>query len=196
MTYRYTQPQHVSAWNHDLPSHVTYDTSLVHKYLQLVPWQTAWVYALCDARAGMEPWSTQRPRESKWAARQWLRSPPFLPWFVERPRSTRPNQSFMFPYNPQPWPGPYRYVNRTTTESHFTYRSVQYLKSCSGDFILQNLILRTRLCDTGFITKHSCVFGFPTDTNLSEGNDLAVYQFWKGISAGPALKWVHTNSME
>jgi len=33
------------------------------------------------------------------------------------------------------------------------YRSVQYLKSCSGDFILQNLILRTRLCGTGFITQ-------------------------------------------
>ena len=26
----------------------------------------------------------------------------------------------------------------------------KYLKSCSKDFILQNLILRTRLCVTGF----------------------------------------------
>jgi len=34
------------------------------------------------------------------------------------------------------------------------------LKSRSGDFILQNLILRTRLCGTGFITEPSCVFDF------------------------------------
>ena len=93
MTYRYTQPQHVSAWNHDLPSHVTYDTSLVHKYL--VPWQTAWVYALCDARAGMEPWSTQRPRESKWAAWQWLQSTPFLPSVLSNGRGVVPPEEWM-----------------------------------------------------------------------------------------------------
>ena len=46
------------------------------------------------------------------------------------------------------------------SEIHFTYHSVQYLKSCSGDFILQNLILRTRLCGTGIITQHSCVLDF------------------------------------
>jgi len=34
------------------------------------------------------------------------------------------------------------------------------LISCSGDFILQNLILRTRLCGTEFIAQHSCVFDF------------------------------------
>jgi len=31
----------------------------------------------------------------------------------------------------------------------------KYLKSCSEDFNLQNLILRTRLCGTGFITQPS-----------------------------------------
>jgi len=36
----------------------------------------------------------------------------------------------------------------------------KYLKSCSGDFILQNLILRTRLFGTMFITQPSCVFHF------------------------------------
>jgi len=46
------------------------------------------------------------------------------------------------------------------SENYFANRSVQYLKSCSGDFIFQNLILRTRLCGTGFITQHSCVFDF------------------------------------
>jgi len=50
------------------------------------------------------------------------------------------------------------------SEIHFTYHSVQYLKSCSGDFILQNLILRTRLCCAGFITQPSCVLDF----NLTE----------------------------
>jgi len=39
---------------------------------------------------------------------------------------------------------------------------VQYkhLKSCSEDFVLQNLILRTRSCGTGFITQSSWVFHF------------------------------------
>jgi len=36
----------------------------------------------------------------------------------------------------------------------------KYLKSCSKDFILQNLILRTRLFCTGFITEPSCVVDF------------------------------------
>ena len=34
----------------------------------------------------------------------------------------------------------------------------KYLKSCSSDLILQNLILRARSCVTGFITQHSCFF--------------------------------------
>jgi len=36
----------------------------------------------------------------------------------------------------------------------------KYLKSCSRRFILQNLILRTRLCGTMFITQPSCVADF------------------------------------
>jgi len=36
----------------------------------------------------------------------------------------------------------------------------KYSKFCSKDFILQNLILRTRLCGTEFITQPSCVFDF------------------------------------
>jgi len=35
-----------------------------------------------------------------------------------------------------------------------------YLKSCSGDFILQNLILRTKSCGNGFITEHSWLLHF------------------------------------
>jgi len=36
----------------------------------------------------------------------------------------------------------------------------KYLKSCSEDFILQNLILRTRSCGTAYITQHSWLFHF------------------------------------
>ena len=39
---------------------------------------------------------------------------------------------------------------------------VQYkhLKSCSGDFIFRNLILRTRSCGTGFVTRHIWLLHF------------------------------------
>ena len=75
------------------------------------------------------------------------------------------------------------------SENHFTYRSVQYLKSCSGDFILQNLILRTRLCGTGFITQHSCVFDFRlTEICQAEMICMGGVPGLKCISAGPALK--------
>ena len=85
----------------------------------------------------------------------------------------------------------------------------KYLKSCSGDFILQNLILRTRSCGTGFITQSSCVFHF----NLTRFSFLPdhhgqvefhlttmvrwkcfvppLYQFRRGISGGPALQFFH-----
>ena len=36
----------------------------------------------------------------------------------------------------------------------------KYLKSCSGDLILQNLILRTRSCGTCLITQSTCGFHF------------------------------------
>ena len=36
----------------------------------------------------------------------------------------------------------------------------KYLKSCSKDFILKNLILRTRSCGTAFIKQHSWLVHF------------------------------------
>ena len=36
----------------------------------------------------------------------------------------------------------------------------KYLKSCSEDFILKNLILHTRSCSTAFITQHSWLLHF------------------------------------
>ena len=51
-------------------------------------------------------------------------------------------------------------TGRWISKNHFTYRSVQIFKILFQGFILQNLILRTRLCGTGFITQPSCVFDF------------------------------------
>jgi len=47
----------------------------------------------------------------------------------------------------------------------------KYLKSCCEDSILQNLILRTRLCGTGLITQPSWVF-ISTWSVRSGGNVL------------------------
>jgi len=67
------------------------------------------------------------------------------------------------PTDPLP-PDPINHLCSVTdqqiSEIHSTYRSVQYLKSWSGHFILQNLIFRTRVCCTGFITQPSCVRDF------------------------------------
>ena len=41
----------------------------------------------------------------------------------------------------------------------------KYLRCCSKQFVLQNLILRTKFCGTRFITQPSCVFDFRL-TNL------------------------------
>jgi len=57
-------------------------------------------------------------------------------------------------------------------------------------FILQNLIPRTRLCSTGFITQPSWFLDLHlTESVMWKWFVLAVCQFWKGISAGPALKY-------
>jgi len=66
----------------------------------------------------------------------------------------------------------------------------KYLKSCSRRFYCPNLILRTRFCGTMFITEPSCLFDFHlTESVRWKWFVWAVYQFWKGISAGPALKY-------
>ena len=57
-------------------------------------------------------------------------------------------------------------------------------------FIFHNLILRTRSCVMGFITQSGWVFHFHlTESVRWKWFVLAVYQFRKGISAGPALKY-------
>jgi len=66
----------------------------------------------------------------------------------------------------------------------------KYLKSCSRRFYCPNLILCTRLCGTMFITQPSCPCYFHlTESVRRKWFVLAVYQFRKGISAGPALKY-------
>ena len=66
----------------------------------------------------------------------------------------------------------------------------KFFKSCSRDFILQNLILRTRSCATGFSTQSSWVFHFhPTIMVGWKCFVPQLYQFRRDISGGPALKY-------
>jgi len=65
-----------------------------------------------------------------------------------------------------------------------------YLKSCSGDFILQNLILRTRLCSNGFITQSSWLLHFhPTKMVGWKCVVPLRYQLRRGMLGAPALKY-------
>jgi len=64
---------------------------------------------------------------------------------------TRATQSMM--YVPQQ-------VNKFTKNSILLIVRYKNSKSSSGDYILQNLILGTRSCGTGFITQSSWVFHF------------------------------------
>jgi len=68
-----------------------------------------------------------------------------------------------------------------------------FLKSCSGDFILQNLILRTRSCGTDFITQSSWVFHFHPTILVDDWKCFVphLYQLRRGISEGPALKYFY-----
>jgi len=67
----------------------------------------------------------------------------------------------------------------------------KYLKFCSGDFILQNLILRTISCGTGFITEPSWLLHFqPTKMVGRKCFVPPRYQLQRGISGRPALKYL------
>ena len=66
----------------------------------------------------------------------------------------------------------------------------KYSKSCSKDSILQNPILRTRSCGTGFITQSSWVFHFHQMNMIGWKCFVPqLYQFRRGISGGPALQY-------
>jgi len=59
-------------------------------------------------------------------------------------------------------------------------------------FFLQNLILRTRSCVTGFITQSGWVFHFHQTTLFWwKWFVPQLYQFRRGISGGPALKYFY-----
>ena len=95
----------------------------------------------------------------------------------------------------------------------------KYLKSCSSDFILQNLILRTRLCCTGFVTQpswvctstwsiraggnflyHSCT---GSEGASGGGQPFNIFTWFTGIGAGGCIRvcesviylWATTSSM-
>jgi len=68
----------------------------------------------------------------------------------------------------------------------------KYLKSCSGYFILQNPILRTRSCGTGFIAQYSWPFHFHQTTLVWWKCFVPqLYQFRKGISGRQALNFFY-----
>jgi len=65
-----------------------------------------------------------------------------------------------------------------------------YFKSCPRDWILQNLILRTRLCSIGFITQSSWLLHFhPTKIVALKCVVPLRYHVRRGKSGGPALKY-------
>jgi len=66
----------------------------------------------------------------------------------------------------------------------------KYVKSCSGDFFLQNLILRRISCGTGFITEPSWLLHFHPTKMVGRKCFVQVrYQPRMGISGGPALNY-------
>jgi len=68
----------------------------------------------------------------------------------------------------------------------------KYLKFCCGDLILQNLILRTRSCGTGFITQSSWIFRcYKTTLVWWKCFVPQLYQLRRGIFWGPALKYFY-----
>ena len=66
----------------------------------------------------------------------------------QRGVSTRPNQSFIF------------LLLNISQKNILRIVEYKYLKSCSEDFILQDPILRTRLCGAAFISQHDRVVDF------------------------------------
>ena len=85
---------------------------------------------------------------------EWVMSHMSHIWIYHVAHVNHPTQSIM--YVPLQ-------VNRFQT-SILRIVQYKYWKSCSGDFILQNLILRTRSCVTGFITQSGWVFHFHKTT--------------------------------
>ena len=67
----------------------------------------------------------------------------------------------------------------------------KYSKSCYGDFILQNLILRTRSCSISFITEPSWLLHFHPTKMVGRKSFVPLrYQLRRSILGGPTLKYV------
>jgi len=67
----------------------------------------------------------------------------------------------------------------------------KYLKSCSEDFMLQNLIFRTRSCGTGFITEPSWLLHFNPTKMVGRKCFVPLrYQLRRGFSVGPHLEYL------
>jgi len=96
-------------------------------------------------------------------------------------QSARPNQSCMFPYRKIDIEKIFYLSFSTNIQNHFP-----------EIFILQNLILRTRSCGTGFITQCSWFFHFHLTTLVRWKCFVPqLYQFRRDISGGPALEYFY-----
>jgi len=110
-------------------------------------------------------------------------------------------------------PDPINYLCSLTgvciSQKYFTSRWVQifqilfqgwfYAKSCSKDFTLQDLILRTRLCGTGFISRCISQRCWIVDFYLNKMVRRkffvpGLYQLRKGKLAGMAPKYFYNDS--
>jgi len=157
---------YMSISNH---SHAYFVTRIIHIWVS----RTRHVWLVLYIYEHHEPWLVLI---HKWVYRNIrLRTMTKVCWLFEN----RPTQSIIYvPFQ----------VN-TFQKSILLIVQYKYLKSCSEDFILQNLILCTRSCGTGFFTQSSWVFHFhPT---IMVGWKCFVpqsYQLRRGILEGPALK--------
>ena len=96
-------------------------------------------------------------------------------------QSARPNQSCMFPYRKIDIEKIFYLSFSTNIQNHFP-----------EIFILQNLILRTRSCGTGFITQCSWFFHFHLTTLVRRSCFVPqLYHFRRDISGGPAIKYFY-----
>jgi len=85
-----------------------------------------------------------------------------------------------------------KYFTKVFYKSILPLVEYKYLKCCSKDSTVQDLILGTRLCGTGFIPQHCWVADFHL-TKMVRRNFFVpgLYQLWKGKSAGLALEYFY-----
>ena len=95
-------------------------------------------------------------------------------WKTIRPKSSNGPQGRASPFGF----ATHRQICKKSILLVVQYRG-KYSKSCSEDFILQDLILRTRLCGTGFIAQPSWLFHFKTKKMLGRTCFVPLRRGWR-----------------